>query len=364
VRSTTASSRPRSDGPEPPEPSPPGDLPVPPGSQAPTPAPALDPRVGAAELERLAARLVPPCSVGPYTLTGRVARTSNALVFTATGGVCGETGAESGGGVLKLTGSHFAPLLTRELRLLVRCGGAGVEGVVRPLSPEPVRLRDEAVAIALPFLSGGDLAEVARGYATRNGRLGPGLALQAGRRVLAVQRALLALDRPIVHGDVKLQNVLLPAPDAPLTALTLIDLDAARELDLPLARLAEAPPATGEWLAEDVRAFGDLLAQLATGVGPGAGGDAGDGALRSGNPAFDTLVARCRRSYPGDGAGYVCLADEGLRFDLQRALDVQEGRAGHRSSWSALRGRLGPLPRWLPRLPWGRDRRRDRGRDA
>ena len=135
-----------------------------------------------------------------------------------------------------------------------------------------------------------------------------------------IQRSLLNLPRPLVHGDVKLQNVLLPGPDAPLSALTLIDLDSARELPLPLARLGELPPDAWQWLAQDVRDFGDLLAQLAT----GREGFPRDRPLGTGNPAFDTLVARCLRSFPEVSEGYTCLADEGLRFDLQRALDVQD----------------------------------------
>ncbi|HEX2517838.1 MAG TPA: hypothetical protein VH257_24260, partial [Chloroflexota bacterium] len=95
----------------------------------------MDVHAGAVELEGLAARLIPPCPSGPYTLTGRVARTSNALVFAATGGACGE-----GEGILKLTGNQFGPLLERELRLLVRCRDEGVEGVIRPLSDTPIHL--------------------------------------------------------------------------------------------------------------------------------------------------------------------------------------------------------------------------------
>ena len=293
----------------------------------------VDVHAGAVELEGLAALLIPPCPSGPYTLTGRVARTSNALVFAATGGACGE-----GEGILKLTGNQFGPLLERELRLLLRCRDEGVEGVIRPLSDTPIHLSLEGslevVGIALPFLGGGDLAEVARTHAGRNGRLGPHLALRAGQRLLDIQRALLNLPRPLVHGDVKLQNVLLPSPGAPLSALTLIDLDSARELPLPLARLGELPPDAWQWLAQDVRDFGDLLAQLAT----GREGFSRDRPLGTGNPAFDTLVARCLRSFPEVSEGYTCLADEGLRFDLPRALDVQDAPPS------------GPLARSLTRL--------------
>jgi hypothetical protein len=324
----------------------------------------LDAHAGVAQVAMLAAGLVPPCPAGPYALTGRIARTSNALVYTATGGVFGD-----GEGVLKLTGSHFAPLLERELRLLNRCREEDVDGVVRPDAAEVIRLTLAwpdgaasdlsaiAVAMALPFLSGGDLAEVARSHATRDGRLGPDFALQAARRLLAIQRALLALDRPIVHGDVKLQNILLPVPAAPLSALTLIDFDAARELDLPLTRLAEAPAVVGQWLADDVRAFGEVLYELATGREARPGGDTD----RTANPAFDVLVRRCVQSSPGASAGYVCLADEGLRYDLQRALDVSAhpatGLGRLRQHLDRLRG---SVP-WPPRLQL---RRRDRRGDG
>jgi hypothetical protein len=316
----------------------------------------VDARAGDVQVATLAAELIPPCPAGPYALTGRIAQTSNALVYTATGGVFGRDE-----GVLKLTGSHFAPLLERELRLLNRCREAEVDGVIRPSSSEVVPLTlhwpdggasDLSIsAMALPFLTGGDLTEVARSHATRDGRLGPDLALRAGRRVLAIQRALLTLERPIVHGDVKLQNILLPAPAAPLSVLTLIDFDAARELDLPLTRLAEAPPVVGRWLADDVRAFGEVLYELATGREARPGGDT-DGTA---NPAFDVLVRRCLQSAPGAAAGYVCLADEGLRYDLQRALDAS---ANPTTGLGRLRQHV---DRFLVDLPWPpRPRRRDR----
>ncbi|MBV9547734.1 MAG: hypothetical protein JOY61_25450, partial [Chloroflexi bacterium] len=69
-----------------------------------------DERIAAAELEHLARSLRPPCQAGAYTLTGHVARTATALLYTATGPVF--SGRE---GVLKLTGSMYAPILRREL---------------------------------------------------------------------------------------------------------------------------------------------------------------------------------------------------------------------------------------------------------
>jgi hypothetical protein len=103
-------------------------------------------------------------------------------------------------------------------------------------------------------------------------------------------------------------------------------------LALPLARLAEAAPEVSDWLAEDVRAFGELLYQLASGQESRETG----GAIASGNPAFDVLVSRCFASYAGATQGYVCLADEGLRHDLQKALDHEARRQSG--------------PRWVARL--------------
>jgi serine/threonine protein kinase len=321
------------------------------GEAASRPAVSFNARAGAAELDELGTRLTPPCRAGEYTLTGQIARTSNTLVYTATGGVFGTVE-----GVLKLTGAEYAPLLERELQLLNRCRECEVKGIVQPAAGTLIRLpatphsaATGAVAIALPFLSGGDLVQLVQTHAARAHRLGPELALHVGRQIIAVLRDLLLLERPIVHGDVKLQNVLLPRPDAPLTELTLIDLDSARELTLPLSRLAEAPPESAVWLAEDVRAFGELLYQVATGhqLAPD---QRSNGVSATGNPAFDTLVWRCFESAVDPARGYVCLADEGLRVDLQRAVDA----AASQRSWPArLQQRLMGFISW--RRPAGHD---------
>jgi hypothetical protein len=187
------------DAPEGPAPHPDGRLPGPAARLA------IDPYAGAAELECLAAALAVPGRLGEYALTGRVARTSNALVYTATGGVFGERE-----GVLKLTGSVFGPLLARELRLLLRCQASDIEHIVRPCHPEVLRFDGpgptgerggcgrrgepgqlEAVAMALPFLSGGDLVELIRAQAARTRHLGAGLAGRVGWHLVATQRALL-----------------------------------------------------------------------------------------------------------------------------------------------------------------------------
>ena len=112
---------------------------------------AHDSRAG---LDRLQDALDPPQRIGSYHLIGLVARTETSLVYVAAGGVFG--GQE---GILKLTSPDYAPLLERELAMLVRCEQAEVDGVVRPLSPVPLELRLirptrlRALAVALPFRS-------------------------------------------------------------------------------------------------------------------------------------------------------------------------------------------------------------------
>src|SRR5688572_5360510 len=107
--------------------------------------------------------------------------------------------------VLKLTAAGYAPLLLRELDLLLSCAAGKVEGVVRPVRSAAVWSSVcgmRAVAMVLPLCDGGDLAGfIARRAATK--RLGSKFGLQVGGTL----RALLALPRPIVHGDVRPQNV-------------------------------------------------------------------------------------------------------------------------------------------------------------
>src|SRR4051794_18710680 len=107
----------------------------------------------AAELDYLVEVLRPPCSLGPYTLTGYLARSETAVLFTARGeGLRNE-------GVLKITGAGYAPILERELALLQLAAATGLDGIVRPLHPEllwlPVGGEDAdrpAAAMVLPFL--------------------------------------------------------------------------------------------------------------------------------------------------------------------------------------------------------------------
>lgn len=249
----------------------------------------------------------PPRRLDAYVLTGALAHTSTALLFTATGGVFGDTE-----GVLKLAGSAHAGVLQRELSLLNTCAAHGVRSVVRPVDPELIwfaidgRLADQpAAAISLPFLGGGDLATlVAR--ASTTGSLGAELALQVAEPLANALRDLLeALPRPVAHADLRPQNVLLPAAGAPVADLTLIDLDAAPEI-------AEAPLAP----AADVRALGELLYLAATGHLPDARGHR----AASGNAAFDALVERCLASGAASGGrGYGAVTDSAFVDDFAAA---------------------------------------------
>jgi len=221
---------------------------------------AIDDRVGAAELEHLAEELAPPCRVGEFVLEGLVSKSATALVYVARGGAFGASE-----GVLKLTGRAYAPLLERELRLLERCRDARLGGVVRPVRDELEwialdALRPAAVAaILLPFLSGGDLVQWIGARASRTGGLGAQPALEIGEGVGGVLREMLRLPRPLVHGDVKLQNVLLPWPDAASDELTLIDLDASSELEQLPTEAPSASRAIIQNLVSDVNGFGELL---------------------------------------------------------------------------------------------------------
>jgi hypothetical protein len=298
----------------------------------------LDGRSEQVELDRLQDVLDPPARIASYRLTGLVARTDTALVYTAYGGVFG-----TDEGILKLTTRGYAPLLVRELQLLVRCADADVDGLIRPSIATPLRLSApspmnvEAMAMALPFYRGGNLIDVIARRARRAG-LGTGFALAVGVTLGSTLRGLLALPRPLVHGDVRAQNVLLPSPEADLAQLTLIDLDTARELAGPLPEIA-ADPRAADALAGDVRGFGELLYELSSGRESAAT----PGVSTTGNVAFDALMLQCLSSAPDARGSYVCLADEALWRDVQKALDAEARRpsAGARPStfWRALHRR-------------------------
>jgi serine/threonine protein kinase len=286
----------------------------------------MDVQVGSAELEHLAQSLATPCRLGDYVLEGLICKTSTALVFVARGGVFG-----ADEGVLKLTGKEYARLLSRELRLLNWCQESEISGIIRPVQSELEWMGidslhpDGAAAILLPFLGGGDLVQWIGAHASHGGHLGSHLALEVGVHVGGVLRDLLQLPKPLVHRDVKLQNVLLPYPGAPLNELTLIDLDVSEELDIPLEDFASAPADVAERLVGDVRGFGELLFDLATGRDPPTTGVPNPG---TGNAIFDALVEVCLTSQ-ADGPGYTCLADDVLWRDLEKAKAAEpQSRSG------------------------------------
>jgi serine/threonine protein kinase len=137
----------------------------------------------------------------------------------------------------------------------------------------------------------------------------------------------------VVHGDVRPENVLLPSPESGLAQLTLIDFDAARELTTALPGVVSDRESASA-LAGDVRGFGELLYQSATGSElphrP---------TLSTGNPAFDAVVLKCLSSTPDIDDSYVCLADEALWRDMQKAIDAES--ASPRRSASLWRRVLG-----------------------
>ncbi len=277
----------------------------------------IDHRLGSVELERLADRLATPCQLGAYALDGLICRTSTALVFVARGGAFG-----SEEGVIKLTGRAYSPLLDHELRLLNWCREADVRGVVGPVRSELEWLENDAAAMLLPFLDGGDLVQWIGAHTNGSGNLGPRVALEVGEHVGGILRTLLQLPRPLVHRDVKPQNVLLAHPGAPLAALTLIDLDVSEELDILPEQFGSAPREVAESLVGDVRGFGELLFDVATGRDPPAQGPPNP---NSGNAAFDALVEKCLTSVAG-GPGYTSVADAGLWLDMAAALDREPDR--------------------------------------
>jgi hypothetical protein len=294
----------------------------------------INTRVGSAELECLAELLATPCQLGDYRLEGLIRRTTTALVFVARGGEFGE-----GEGVVKVTGREYAPVLERELGLLVFCQANEVGGVVRPLRPSLAWFAPggdqgtAAAAMLLPFLRGGDLIGWIGAQASRTGRLGPGLALEVGLNVATILRALLRLPRPVIHHDVKPANVLFPRPDAPLTDITLIDFDVATQLGAPLRDLAHAPREVAASLIVDVHGFGELLFEVATGreVPPEGVPDP-----QTGNGVFDALVVTCLTSEAGR-QGYTSLIDERLGRDLEHAAVEERARSRPLSAFSPKR---------------------------
>ena len=184
------------------------------------------------ELDWLVEVLAPPCHLGDFLLEALIHRTSTALLFIASGASFGD-----GEGVIKMVALQHGSLLARELELLMMCQSQNARGVIRPTCPTLCTLsiaqdeREAQVAcMLLPFLSGGDLVGWVGDHATRTGRLGAGVALEAGVEVADILRGLLQLHPPLVHHDVKPQNFLLPRRGAPIGEVTLIDLDVAEQL--------------------------------------------------------------------------------------------------------------------------------------
>ena len=249
----------------------------------------------AIELDQLSELLVAPCRLGPYQVTGRLAKSSTALVITAVGGAFGARE-----GVLKVTGSHHAARLAHELALLTRCADAGVRGVVRPVAPEldwltvPGMLDAHVACLALPFLSGGNLLNLRHAVSPEARDVGAAArTIEVARTVGTTLRHLLDLERPLTHGQLSGRCVLLPLPRAPLAELTLLDFDAARDL------IACSSPEIDALCRADVAAFGSLL-----------GAFHGDAAASRQLRAF---IADCRAAH------FSSLADRHLWRALQGA---------------------------------------------
>jgi hypothetical protein len=188
----------------------------------------------------------------------------------------------------------------------VLAAARGVSGVIKPLVWDVVWLAlgtDRPVAaLALPFLSGGDLsALIAR--AARAGQVGESLALEVARPIAETLRSLLLdLEQPLVHGDLRAQHLLLAVPDATPAQLTLIDFDAAQPAD-------PRQPEAAALLADEVRRFGELLVYAAT-------ADPHAGSVGSSRRPFATLVRRCLGN---DRRPYTSMADPRLWQDLASA---------------------------------------------
>ena len=229
----------------------------------------------------------------------------NALVLPPRG-VCGE-----GEGILSSPGISSAPSwsASRASSCAAVTRAWRASSGPSPIPPSSCPWKEPGSGRHRPPLpGGGDLAEVARTHAGATGASAP---TGPPRRPAPapIQRALSTCPHPLVHGDVKLQNVLLPGPDAPLSALTLIDLDLPTSCPSPCPASARAAPGTPG------SGWPRTYATSATSWPSSPPGARGSPRPPPGHrqPRLDTLVARCLRSFPEVSEGYMCLTDEGLR---------------------------------------------------